>query len=324
MPKKADFYTIFSRIGFLLEKLFAEPQSFEDLSYDWHDNYLSDKHYLTKSEFNEDRTRIQNLFGISIESFRTGSNSFKYRIKEAKKTENAILANLSTFAMRSMEMKLAVDNCTDRIYFQSYFDDILKLEALKGAIAKNKLVRIKHLKHDEGAEISEHILAPWWIRPHRDHLYLFAPIQNPNGKFTDKLYSYGLDRIIDIKILPNHFNPPKITAEEYFYYSFGISTRPNDIPQTILLRAHGKEVKYIKKRPLHHTQQLIGDWNDKVPFADFSICIVPSLEFYGHVQSRGEMLEVLGPDEVRRTVAAAINKAAGRYNGGTNQSMSFS
>lgn len=313
MPKKADFYTIFSRMGFLLEKLFYKPQTFEELSDGWYDNYLSNKQYLTKSEFIEDRNRILNLFGINIECFRVGKHSCKYRIKQAKKTENAILANLSTFAVRSMEMKLTVDNCTDRIYFQSYLDDMLKLEALKGAIAKNKLVRIKHLKHDNDAEISEPVLAPWWIRPHRDHLYLFAPIMKPDGKFTEKLYSYGLDRIIDIEILPIHFTPPEITAEEYFYHSFGISTRPNDMPQTILLRAYGKEVKYIKTRPLHHTQQLIGDWNDKVPFADFSICIVPSLEFYGHVQSRGELLEVLGPAEVRNTVAEAISKAAGRY-----------
>lgn len=313
MPKKADFYTIFSRMGFLLEKLFKEPQSFEDLSYSWYDNYLSNNQYLTKSEFIEDRNRILNLFGINIETFRVGKNSCKYRIKQSESIENAILANLSTFAVRSMEMKIAVDNCTDRIFFQSYYDDFLKLEALKGAITNNQLVRIKHLKHDKGAEISEPVLAPWWIRPHRDHLYLFAPIQKPDGSFTKNIYPYGLDRILDIKILPTHFTPPATTAEEYFYYAFGISSRPDTIPTTIILRAHGVEMKYIKTRPLHHTQQLIGDWNDKVPFADFSICIVPSLEFYGHVQSRGELLEVLGPAEVRNTVAEAISKAAGRY-----------
>lgn len=313
MPKKADFFTIFKRMGYLLEKLFKGPQSFDDLSEGWYNNYLSDRKYLTKREFDEDRTRILNIFGINIECFRTGQNVCKYRVKQHKAIKEAVLANLSSYAIRSMEMKLTVDNHTDRIYFQSYFDDLLKLETLQEAIIHNRYIKIRHRKHETGAVVSEPILAPWWVRPHRDHLYLFAPILKKSGKLTERVYSYGLDRILDIEILSNHFAPPTITAEEYFYFSFGISANSDVTPVEITLRAHGVEVKNIKTRPLHHTQQLIGDWNDKVPFADFSICIVPSLEFYGHVQSRGELLEVLGPAEIRNTVAEAISKAAGRY-----------
>lgn len=313
MPRKADFYTIFYRMGFLMETLFKGDKAFEELSYGWSCLRQSEDKFMTKSEFDEDRMRILHLFGINIESYRCGKNEFKYRIKQPKKTENEILKNLTPLAIRCIEMKLAVDNCTDRIYFQSYFEDTLKLEVLKEAIARNLLIKIKYRAHADNPVVTDVELAPWWIRPHHNHLYLFAPIRKPSGQFTRIIYTYGLDRILDIEILNSHFTAPEITADEHFYYAFGIVVDPKAEPKTILLRAHGKEVKYVRTRPIHHTQQLIGDWNDKVPFADFSICIVPSLEFYGHVLSRGELLEVLGPEDVRQTLAKTVNQIAGRY-----------
>lgn len=97
-------------------------------------------------------------------------------------------------------------------------------------------------------------------------------------------------------------------AESYFRDTFGIMKSP---AKNVIVKVYGNEADYWRSSPLHPSQQEIETEND---YAVFSLKVgTDAWEFVQELLSRGDRIEVLKPQSLRKEIARYIEVMRGRY-----------
>lgn len=97
-------------------------------------------------------------------------------------------------------------------------------------------------------------------------------------------------------------------AEAYFRDTFGIRNAP---ARKVIVKAYGHEADYWRSCPLHPSQQEIETGKD---YAVFSLKVgTDAWEFVQELLSRGDRIEVLKPQSLRKEIARYIEVMRGRY-----------
>ena len=170
------------------------------------------------------------------------------------------------------------------------------------AMNHGKQILLEYRKYGDTRTTSR-TLEPYCLRMFRRRWYLLAK----DGK-TLKTFALD-DRTAGIEELNTSFTLPKdFNAEEYFRNVFGIRSSP---PKRVLLKAYGHEVDYLRSTPLHPSQkeEETGDG-----YAIFSLFIgIDAWEFYQEILSRGNRIEVLAPETLRKDIADRIEEMRAHY-----------
>ena len=99
------------------------------------------------------------------------------------------------------------------------------------------------------------MMEPYGLKESRGRWYLLASEIN-----SDKVKTFGLDRIVDFDITKKKFSPPvKYNPNESFKYCFGVINLSDVSPQDIVLSFNSDQGNYIKSYPLHESQSIITD-----------------------------------------------------------------
>ena len=97
-------------------------------------------------------------------------------------------------------------------------------------------------------------------------------------------------------------------AEAYFHDTFGIRNAP---ARKVIVKAYGHEADYWRSCPLHPSQQEIETGKD---YAVFSLKVgTDAWEFVQELLSRGDRIEVLKPQSLRKEITHYIEMMRGRY-----------
>ena len=120
--------------------------------------------------------------------------------------------------------------------------------------------------------------------------------------------TFGLDRISNLMITDTKFKPIPYNIEKTFQHAFGVVT--NEAAVKIILEFSWQQGNYMKSFPLHESQSILEDNEDRVLIELF---IHPTNDFIMELLKYGEDVKVLEPQSLIDTMKNRIEKVAKLY-----------
>ena len=105
---------------------------------------------------------------------------------------------------------------------------------------------------------------------------------------------------------------PHFDTEHFFDDVIGVTKNINNKPQKVTFWANREQSKYVLTKPLHKSQQQIGNRN-KDGSCIFQIEVVLNFELYSVLMSYGPGLRVLSPQKVVDYMRDNLRQAADAY-----------
>ena len=179
------------------------------------------------------------------------------------------------------------------------------LSFLVNAIKERQPVTLSYQKFGT-EETREHTIHPYLLKEYRNRWYLIGQLEG-KGHIT----ILGLDRMRDLHLANIRFlYPIDFEPQEYFQYSFGISTSDHK-PEEIRIWFDSTQADYILTQPLHPSQQVIEETGEGVVI---QLRVVPSIELVMALLSYGERAKVLAPTSLQQEIRDRIKAMHSRYN----------
>ena len=279
------------RYSLIMKKLIKVPATFAEIS-----NYLNKESKFQSYNFNisirtfqRDLEDIRSIFNIDIKyNFSTklyyvddaGQKDINIRMMEAFDMFNSLnlAENLTPFIYLEKRRPLGTEN----------------LYGLLHAI-KNKLqVKFTYQKFWE-EESSARNTEPFALKEFKNRWYVFA-----KDCKDGHIKSFALDRLSGLEITNNRFTVKQnYNIEENYRYCFGIINPVDEKPLEIHLSFEPFQGKYIKTLPLHETQEILKDGDDKLII---KLTIFITHDFIMELLSFGDNVKVIKPQSLIKKI----------------------
>lgn len=244
------------------------------------------------------RHAIEEIFSLSIEC---DPSTYEYYIVEPEKGDitewllNASATSNVLQASRDIAGKILLEDVPSAREFLAPIIDALRL---------NHTISFDYHPYTRSQPTKGVVIEPYFLRIHRQLWYV-------TGRNTSdgKTKTYSLDRMSDLKILPESFTPPPdADPHRYFRDSFGVMVTQSN-PKTVKLKVEARQAKYFRALPLHPSQQEMV--NDKYSIFTYHLRITPDL--VSELLSYGPNVTVLSPPELKTMLIADLRAAIGNY-----------
>ena len=128
----------------------------------------------------------------------------------------------------------------------------------------------------------------------------------------NKPFVYALDeRMKEITTLDKKLELPKnFNAKELYKNYYGV-IMDSVKPCKVFIKVDADQVHYYESLPLHESQKIV-EKTDKYSIFEYYLC--PNRDFKHELLSKGESVEVLGPDWFRKEIKDSIKKMMDKYN----------
>lgn len=285
---------LFKTYVWLVETVFRHgPISLEEIGKRWEQSSLFDGTPLARTSFNRHREEIEDVFGIRIVCDR--SNSWRYSIENASDLERNSVQSWMANTL-SLNNVIADNRAVhDRILIETIPSEGETLQKAIEAMKLSRMVRIEYRKY-MSAESRRFEVEPFCVKLYNRRWYIL--IRFPDDKVFRIL---SFDRIVGIEIMKRKFRmPARFNAADFFRDFFGIYYDPEIPLERIILRAYGSEQFYVRDLPLHPSQRKIGEGEG---YSDFEVKLRPTVDFKGHLLSRGQWLRVIEPQALANEIA---------------------
>lgn len=233
-----------------------------------------------------------------------------YNIDEDDNEEEVfkILYNIKNLmALETLNQQLYQKGALTKIVQFGYNSQISKgfkyLNKCLDAILTQSYIRIKH-KRFEKEEIREHKnLKPLFLKEYQNRWYLVVePIENRDYMM------FGLDRVIEMEVLKQHFTIKKSINYGMFNDAVGVDLR--DEVDLVRLKCDEEQMNYIKISPMHSSQIIEHqDENGMI----FTLNVKLNHELKRLIMSYGSHIEVLKPKSLRDYIKNEFEKSLKKY-----------
>jgi len=289
----------FKRYIWLIELLNrVDGASFADIDDAWQDDPLLNPvgEPLPVRTFYNHIKAIKEIFDLEITQ---SKGDRKYRVSNYYgRVQEEIVSYLSLNATinRYKDLRGRLLGEEEPLVDQRY------LQLLCQAMHEGKQVRLEYKKYADRCSRAR-TLSPYCLKIFKRRWYLLA-------KEGDYLKTFALDdRTTGIEMLDETSDYAEdFDAEAYFRDTFGVLKSP---ARNVIVKAYGHEADYWRSSPVHPSQQEIETEND---YAVFSLKVgTDAWEFVQELLSRGDRIEVLKPQSLRKEMALCIEKMQRRY-----------
>ena len=268
----------------------------EEINSKWLDTDMSEGQGIARSTFNRHRDAILDMFGIIIDCDK--KDGFRYYIYNEEVLEEDTIQNwmLSTLSVNSM---LAENRSVhDRIVLEQIPSDGENLHKFIDAMKRGVRVHINYRRYGADASKTSMKLEPFFVRLFNRRWYALVKFPEPTGN----IFTLAFDRILSLELTDEKFVYPKnFDPAGWFRESYGIVRNPEVPVETVVIRAFGKEVNYLRDLPLHHSQKELEQGDD---YTDFELLLSPTADFFSPLLARGAAIKVLQPqwlaDEIKQ------------------------
>lgn len=268
--------------------------------------------------FNNHRTAVEEVFGISIECDRTTNRYFIPYSEDALDRDDSLRWLINTFTVSSL-LTLRKERLSGRVAVEEVPSGQKHLTAILQAMEEGEELRIEYSKYKASQSETLHV-QPFAVKEHGRRWYLVgycheraaaAGKAEEGNESLDFWRVYALDRIISLEASGQRFKVPRgFDIDDLFSQSYGIFfPKVGQRALTVRFRATEEEAKYLRDLPLHGSQVEERDSSGPV----FSIRVIPNRNLTMDLCAHGDRIEVLEPESVRADVAAELRKAAGLY-----------
>ena len=292
----------FKRYLYVIDRLRSRPCSFSALQDHVmrkleQDDIDTTFEYAIRT-FERDKKDITALFGIVIQYNRKDKT---YAIDEEEIEDQSVTRMIDAF---SIHHALQEGNKLSPSVFLEKRKS-LGTEHIHGiihAIQNLYLLQFTHQKHWEDFS-SQREVKPIAIKESQQRWYLIAW-----DKKDGNIKTFGLDRISNLMITDTKFKPIPYNIEKTFQHAFGVVT--NEAAVKIILEFSWQQGNYMKSFPLHESQSILEDNEDRVLIELF---IHPTNDFIMELLKYGEDVKVLEPQSLIDTMKNRIEKVAKLY-----------
>nr|WP_297307692.1 WYL domain-containing protein [uncultured Flavobacterium sp.] len=255
---------------------------------------------ISKRTFQRDLKEIDSLFGIEIICNRSTN---EYQIKEIH-SEDGKIRLLEAIEITSL---IKSSNETEGIVFlekrkangTEFFSEILN------AIKNLNVLEINYMNFlNESGKSSIRKICPIAIKESKNRWYLLAK------DLKDRIIkSFSLDRISKLELLKDEtFEKIAFDVEKEYQHVFGILKSDEEI-QNIKIECTESQYRYLETLPLHASQKLIEQENEKFII---SLQLIPTYDFIMELLAMGKEVKVLEPkglvNEIKNKLQENINQ----------------
>lgn len=293
----------FKRYVWLISQLqYSEEvggMSFKDLDEAWQDSPLNPKEKpLPRRTFHNHIDAIKEIFGISIVQDKGKYHLSYLEGDDAKKRQKDLMAllSLNDMADRLKGMKNRILYEEPMVIYPGCLDTVVR------AMQEGKMLHLLYRKHGDAVPTTR-LVAPYGLKLFKRRWYLL-------GKEDKELKTFCLDmRTRGLRISDKSFRMPKsLDPAEYFQDVYGIFKSE---PKHVLVKTFGGESEYWRSAPIHLSQKEEATGED---YAIFSLWVgTDGWELMQELLSKGNRIEVLEPESLRREMAVQIQKMKDRY-----------
>jgi predicted DNA-binding transcriptional regulator YafY len=178
------------------------------------------------------------------------------------------------------------------------------LGPLIDAIKSKKKIEVTYLSFKKN-KTKTYILDPYLLKEYKGRWYVISWSDDRSDYLT-----FSLDRIQKTKLLKEKFEEVRgFDPDRFFKHSIGI-TELDGTPMKIRLKFSALQGKYIKSRPIHHSQVLVDENEEYVLVELFAL---QTIELVQLILSYGDNAEVLEPKKLRLRVKKIILNSALKY-----------
>lgn len=286
----------------IINRLRKAPADFEEIwSYLNKESVLQHEDFtLSLRTFQRYLKEIRSIYQVDI---RYDRSIQAYRMLEDERS------GISQRLMETFDLFNAL-NVTDRFSSHIHFETrkpqgTENMHGLLHAIKNTLKIHFSYQKYWEN-KAGSRTVEPYALKEFKNRWYVFVK-DTKDGNFK----SFGLDRMTDLQISRQHFQPDNtFDIDEYFRHCFGI-TGPNDFKlEEVILSFTPFQGKYIKSLPLHKTQQVIIDNNDEMRI---SLHIYLSHDFFMELLSFGANVKVIQPESLVKKLKEALKANLEQY-----------
>ncbi len=292
----------FKRYLYIIDRLRSRPSSFAELQ-EYVMNKFSKEDIKTDFEysvrtFERDKKDISTLFGITIEYDRKEK---AYYINEDEIEDQSVTRMMDAF---SIHHALQEGNKLSPSVFLEKRKS-LGTEHIHGiihAIQNRFILKFTHKKHWDD-DTTQREVKPIALKESQQRWYLIAL-----DKKDEKIKTFGLDRISNLKITDTKFKPIPYNVEKEFNDAFGVETY--EPVQKIVLEFSWQQGNYIKSFPLHESQHILEENKERVLIEIF---IHPTNDIIMEILKMGSDVKVIEPIYLQNEVKNRISEMTKLY-----------
>lgn len=292
----------FKRYLYVIDRLRSRACSFNDLQEHVmrkleNDDIDTTFEYAIRT-FERDKKDIATLFGIDIHYNRKDKT---YAIDEEEIEDQSVTRMIDAF---SIHHALQEGNKLSPSVFLEKRKS-LGTEHIHGiihAIQNGYLLQFTYQKHWEDFS-TEREVKPIAIKESQQRWYLVAW-----DKKDDRIKTFGLDRISNLKITDTKFKPINYNVEKEFQHAFGVETY--EAAEKVILEFSKQQGNYIKTFPLHESQRIAEETEDSVILEIF---IHTTNDIIMELLKYGNDVKVLSPISLQNEIKNRISEMYNLY-----------
>jgi predicted DNA-binding transcriptional regulator YafY len=170
---------------------------------------------------------------------------------------------------------------------------------------KEKLIVTFIYTNFASGKVKDRKVLPLLLKEYRNRWYLIC--FNPS---KEKIMTFGLDRMSELEVSEEYFlDKFDFNPDHYFKYSIGI-TANETLPQDIVLKIDKIGSKYLQSQPLHPSQKLLKEGNNR---DTLELNVIISEELKRTILSYGSQIEVVKPSSLREEIQNTISEMVENY-----------
>jgi len=169
---------------------------------------------------------------------------------------------------------------------------------------RNKLVIQLTYQAFQADQPKETLVHPYLLKEYKHRWYIIGLNDD-----EQKLKTYGLDRIKGVKVKGKQYIEKDFSPREYFKNTVGVIA-PTDEPPEIMLSVKKPQAQYLVTQPLHESQKIAEDQQDKIIF---KLKVHPTYELISILLGFGKDLKILKPKRLAKEIIQILENTLGQY-----------
>ncbi len=263
-----------------------------EISDRWRNSKLNEEknNVLPERTFHHYIDAIGELFDIEIKCRKNGGYRYYIDNVEDLERDNLRCWLIDTYA--TLNQVHTDERLVHRIQYEEIPSGHTFLQPIMRAMHEDHVITIRHRNFiDSQAFLYE--VAPYALKIINRRWYLIG-----RNLYNDKVRIYGLDRISEVTPTEKNFTMPEdFSIEEFFRGCCGILT--DEKICRVVIRVDNYARQYVETLPLHSSQREIDHDEESTTYEYY---VRPNYNFYHTVLSQLDMIEILSPADVRRTM----------------------
>ena len=291
-----------ARYSLIIKKLRKHPANFDEiLDYLDRESELQEYDFrISKRTFQRDLNDIRTLYNIDIQ-YSKSKRAYYIDYDEQDEVSERILEAFDTFNALNIS-----DRVSNHIHFEKRKPQGTEnLHGFIHAIKNHLQIKFEYQKFWEDEPTTRNI-EPYALKEFKNRWYVLAKDLKDN-----KIKSFALDRLSDLEISKNKFEKPAdFDINQYYKYCFGIISPNDDNPKEIILSFTAYQGKYIKTLPLHESQEILIDNDEKLRI---KLTLFLTHDFYMELLSYGDELKIIQPQELVEDIKSTLERTLKLY-----------